>query len=222
MQFTYLGSCGDDTLTISDDIYRYLIKARRHKIDDLIYFRNLKDNYLYKYLLKNISKRDALLSFESKEEKIVKSKHTFHLGWSMVDPKTVEKHISSLNEIGVDKITFVYSTYSQKNFKPNLEKLNKILINSSQQCGRSTLMKLEVCESLEIFLQNYPETKILDFSETTLGNSTQVDTMLIGTEGGFSQEERSLFKEENILGLDSSLILRSETAAISVASKLLL
>ena len=98
----------------------------------------------------------------------------------------------------------------------------KILINSSQQCGRSTLMKLEVCKSLEVFLKQYPETKILDFSANTLGNSTQVDTMLIGTEGGFSQEERSLFKEDNILGLDSTLILRSETAAISVASKILL
>jgi len=222
MQFTYLDSCGDDTLTISDDIYRYLIKARRHKIDDLIYFRNLKDNYLFKYRLKNISKRDALLTFESKEEKIVKSNHNLHLGWSIVDPKTVEKYISSLNEIGVDQITFVYSTYSQKNFKPNLEKLNKILINSSQQCGRSTLMKLEICESLEVFLKQYPQTKILDFSENNLESSTQVDTILIGTEGGFSKEERSLFKVDSILGLDSNLILRSETAAISVASKILL
>jgi len=48
MQFTYHKNCGDDALTITDDIYRYLIKARRHKIEDEIYFRNLKDDYLYK------------------------------------------------------------------------------------------------------------------------------------------------------------------------------
>jgi len=222
MQFTYHENCGNDTLTLSDDIYRYLIKARRHKIEDEIYFRNLKDDFLYKYTLKNISKREAVLTFESKEMKIVKSKHSLHLGWSIIDPKTVEKYISSLNEIGVDKITFVYSSYSQKNFKTNLEKLKKILINSSQQCGRSTLMKLDVCKSLELFLKQNPQTKILDFSQKKLEKSTLVDTMLIGTEGGFSQEERTLFNEKNILGLDSSLILRSETAAISVASKILL
>jgi len=222
MQFTYHENCGDETLNISDDIYRYIIKARRHKIDDEIYFRNLKDDFIYKYILQSISKRDALLTLESKEEKLVKAENSLHLGWSVIDPKTVEKYISSLNEIGVDKITFIYSSFSQKNFKPNFEKLRKILINSSQQCGRSSMMKLEICESLELFLKAYPQSKILDFSENKLESTTSVDTILIGTEGGFSHEERALFKEENILGLNSNLILRSETAAISVASKILL
>ncbi len=222
MQFTYHENCGDETLNISDDIYRYIIKARRHKIDDEIYFRNLKDDFIYKYILQSISKRDALLTLESKEEKLVKAENSLHLGWSVIDPKTVEKYISSLNEIGVDKITFIYSSFSQKNFKPNFEKLKKILINSSQQCGRSSMMTLEVCESLELFLDTYPESKILDFSENTLESASLVDTILIGTEGGFSKEERCLFIKENILGLNSNLILRSETAAISVASKILL
>ena len=43
MQFTYDEFCGSDFLEIKDDVYNYLIKARRHKIDDEIYFRNLKD-----------------------------------------------------------------------------------------------------------------------------------------------------------------------------------
>ncbi len=222
MQFTYHENCGDKTLNISDDIYRYIIKARRHKIDDEIYFRNLKDDFIYKYILQGISKRDALLTLESNEEKVLKAEHSLHIGWSVIDPKTVEKYISSLNEIGVDKITFIYSSFSQKNFKPNFEKLEKILINSSQQCGRSTLMTLEICESLELFLENHPQSKILDFSEHTLESTTSVDTILIGTEGGFSHEERVLFNKENVLGLHSNLILRSETAAISVASKILL
>jgi len=222
MQFTYHENCGDETVNISDDIYRYIIKARRHKMDDEIYFRNLKDDFIYKYTLQSISKRDALLTLQSKEEKRVKAKHSLHIGWSVIDPKTVEKYISSLNEIGVDKITFIYSSFSQKNFKPNLEKLRKILINSSQQCGRSSMMTLDVCESLEFFLDAYPQSKILDFSENTLESTAKVDTILIGTEGGFSKEERALFNKENILGLNSNLILRSETAAISVASKILL
>ncbi|NQY95277.1 MAG: 16S rRNA (uracil(1498)-N(3))-methyltransferase [Campylobacteraceae bacterium] len=222
MQFTYHENCGHETLNISDDIYRYIIKARRHKVDDEIYFRNLNDDFIYKYTLRNIGKKDAFLTFLSKEEKIIKADNQLHLAWSVIDPKTVEKYISSLNEIGVDKITFVYSSYSQKNFKPNFEKLKKILINSSQQCGRSTLMKLETCESLELFLLDYPQTKILDFSDNKLENTANIDTILIGTEGGFSQEERVLFNKDNILGLNSNLILRSETAAISVASKILL
>jgi len=222
MQFTYHIESGTNSLIVKDDIYRYLFKARRHKINDEIFFRNLSDDFVYKYVVKDISRKDATLFLESKEIKIVQSSKNLHIAWCIVDPKTVEKYITSLNEIGVDKITFVYSSFSQKNFKPNIDKLNKILINSSQQCGRSSLMKLEVSENLKTFLQSYPDTKILDFSKSNISNNIEVQTILIGTEGGFSNDERELFKKENILGLDSNLILRSETAAISVASKILL
>jgi len=222
VQFTFHGNCGEENLIIHDEIYRYLFKARRHKLVDLIFFRNLRDSFLYKYEVKDIRKKEAQLSLVSKEELQICASKELHLAWSIVDTKTVEKYITSLNEIGVDKITFVYAAYSQKNFKPNLEKLNKILINSSQQCGRSSLMKLDTCESLTKFLELYPHTKILDFSEKNISSEENISTILIGTEGGFSKDERALFKKDNILGLDSTLILRSETAAISVASKILL
>ncbi len=222
MQFTYNIDSGNNTLSITDDIYRYLFKARRHKIDDEIYFRNLNDDFIYKYRVNNITKKEATLTLESKEEKIIKSKKDLHIAWCVIDNKIVEKYITSLNEIGVDKITFIYSTYSQKNFKPNFDKLNKILINSSQQCGRSALMKLDTYDNLNDFLINNPDTKILDFSQNKISKNMNINTILIGTEGGFSKEERELFKSENIVGLDSDLILRSETAAISVASNILL
>lgn len=222
MQYIYNIDSGNDNLVIVDDIYKYLFKVRRHKNSDVLYFRNLNDSFLYKYIVKDINKKEAYLSLESKEEKVVESEKKLHIAWSIIDMKIVEKYITSLNEIGVDKITFVYSQYSQKNFKPNLDKLEKILINSSQQCGRSSLMKLEVCQNLKEFIESYPDTKILDFSPNTISEKVEIDTILIGTEGGFSSNERELFDKDNILGLNSNLILRSETATISVAAKILL
>ena len=153
MQFTYDEFCGTDIFEIKDEVYNYLIKARRHKIDDEIYFRNLKDDNIYLYKINSIDKKKAYLNLVSKEEKIVINEKKLHLGWCVVDPKTVEKHIASLNEMGVDKITFIYADYSQKNFKINIEKLEKILINSSSQCGRSNIIKLEVCKNLEQFIK---------------------------------------------------------------------
>ena len=145
MQFTYDINCGDSTLEISEDTYKYLIKARRHKIDDEIYFRNLNDNLIYLYKLISISRRTAIFSLVNSEEKILENKNELHLGWCLVDPKTVEKYLASLNELGVSKITFIFCEYSQKNFKLNIEKLEKILVNSSSQCGRSSVIKLETC-----------------------------------------------------------------------------
>lgn len=222
MQYIFNAESGASTLLIKEDTYRYLFKVRRHKINKEFFFRNLKDTLLYKYSVQNISKKEALLILESSVQKRVEPIKKLHLAWCVIDTKLVEKYITSLNEIGVSKITFVFSQFSQKNFKPNLEKLNKILINSSQQCGRSSLMELDVCKSVEDFLNLHPKTKILDFSEHKISETSNIETILVGTEGGFSDEERSLFNSEAIVGLDSNLILRSETATLSVASKILL
>lgn len=223
MQFSFHDSCGNDNLTINDDVYKYLIKARRHKVDDEIYFRNLKDDYIYLYKVDSISRKDAFLSLISKEEKIIKNKTNLHIGWCLVDPKTVEKYIASLNELGVDKITFIFCEYSQNNFKINIEKLNRILINSSSQCGRSNIIKLETCDSLSDFVQKNEDVYFLDFSDTNIEDKkSDIKTLVLGCEGGFSEDERFTFNKDNIVGFDSSLILRSETAITAAASKILI
>ena len=223
MQFTYEEFCGRDILEIKDEVYNYLIKARRHKIDDEIYFRNLKDNNIYLYKINLIDKKKAILNLISAEEKILINNKKLHLGWCVVDPKTVEKFITSLNEMGVDKITFIYADYSQKNFKINIEKLEKILINSSCQCGRSNIIKLEVCKNLEQFMKENSDVYFLDFSTLCVDDKKdEIKTLVIGCEGGFSQKERDRFNKDFVVGFNSNLILRSETAIISAGAKILL
>jgi len=75
---------------------------------------------------------------------------------------------------------------------------------------------------LKDFLSEYPETLMMNFSEQMLGSGSDISTMLIGCEGGFTSEEVALFKAENIIGLDTPLILKSESAVCAVASRLLL
>ena len=223
MQFIYDEFCGTNILEIKDEVYNYLVKARRHKIDDEIYFRNLKDNNIYLYKIDMIDKKKAILTLISSEEKIILSQKKLHLGWSVVDPKTIEKYISSLNEMGVEKITFIYSDFSQKNFKINIEKLEKILINSSCQCGRSNIIKLDVCKNIETFIKENDDVYFLDFSNTSIDEKSDlIKTLVIGCEGGFSNKEREIFNKNNIVGFNSNLILRSETAIISASSKILL
>ena len=223
MQFTYDEFCGSDFLEIKDDVYNYLIKARRHKIDDEIYFRNLKDDNIYLYKINSIDKKKAILNLISTQEKILLNDKKLHLGWCVVDPKTVEKYITSLNEMGVDKITFIYADYSQKNFKINIEKLEKILINSSSQCGRSNIIKLEVCKNLEQFIKGNENVYFLNFSTICIDDKKdEIKTLVIGCEGGFSQKERENFNKDFVVGFNSNLILRSETAIISAGAKILL
>ena len=223
MQFVYDKFSKNEILELVDENYNYIIKARRHKIDDEIYFRNLEDDFIYLYKIVEINKKSATLTLVNSEKKVIENSRKLHLVWCVVDPKTVEKSISSLNEIGVDKITFVYSDFSQKNFKINIEKLNKILINSSSQCGRSSIIKLEISKTLDSFLTQNPKSYILDFSNNFIDDKKdEIDTLVIGCEGGFSKREKGNFNKDFVVGFNSNLILRSETAIVSATSKILL
>ena len=223
MQFIYDKNAKNELLKIEDENYNYIVKARRHKLDDILDFRNLEDDFLYSYKISQIDKKSLFLNLLKKEEKIIENSKKIHLAWCIVDPKTIYENIASLNELGVDKITFVYSDFSQKNFKINFEKLEKILINSSSQCGRSSIIKLDICKNIDTFIKDNPDTYFLDFSQTSIDSKVlDIKTLMIGTEGGFSKRERELFNKNFIVGFSSNLILKSQTAIISATSKIIL
>lgn len=221
MQFVYHEQSGNSVLSIEDELYKYLIKVRRHNSQESIFFRNLKENNLYEYKIESISKKSALLNLVHQEVNAVENEQNIHLAWCVVDTKTIEKELPALNELGVKKISFVYGDYSQKNFKLNFDKYTKILINSCQQCGRSSLMEFEVFKSVDEFLKVYPKSFMLNFSPTPLETNLGIQTIIVGCEGGFSKREVELFDASKIVGVKSNLILRSETALTVVASKLL-
>ena len=223
MQFIYDKNAKNELLKIEDENYNYIVKARRHKLDDILDFRNLEDDFLYSYKISQIDKKSLFLNLLKKEEKIIENSKKIHLAWCVVDPKTIYENIASLNELGVDKITFVYSDFSQKNFKINFEKLEKILINSSSQCGRSSIIKLDIYKNIDTFITDNPDTYFLDFSQTSIDSKVlDIKTLMIGTEGGFSKKERELFNKNFIVGFSSNLILKSQTAIISATSKIIL
>ncbi|AXK49558.1 16S rRNA (uracil(1498)-N(3))-methyltransferase [Aliarcobacter trophiarum LMG 25534] len=223
MQYIYDKNAKNEFLKVENENYNYIIKARRHKIGDEIYFRNLEDDILYLYKISQIDKKSLFLTLLKEEKRVVENSKKLHLAWSVVDPKTIYENISSLNELGVDKITFVYSDFSQKNFKINFDKLEKILINSSSQCGRSSIIKLNIYKSIDEFLKDFPDTYILNFSMNMIDTKKdKINTLLIGTEGGFSKREIELFNDSLIVGFDSNLILKSETAIISASAKIIL
>ena len=219
MRFLYHELAGNDSIKITDERYRHLFRARRQKVGDIFYVRNLKDEMLYSYEVKEVKKKDALLLLKEQVIKEVKPKRYLHLGWCVVDPKIVEKSLPFLNELGVSKISFIYCNRSQMNFKPNLDKLKRIAINSCEQCGRSNLMEFETVKGLKQFFLNYPKSAVLDFGGKNLCCKDKIESIVVGCEGGFSKSEREMFKD--IYKIESDMVLRSETAAIFVSSVIL-
>ena len=222
MQFTYHKNAGDSVLNIEAELHKYLFKVRRHSIEKNLFFRNLNDKNLYQYKVEDINRRKTTLELVSFEENVIEPIKKLHIGWCLIDYKSIEKMIASLNELGVTKITFIDCEYSQKQYKVNFEKLEKLLINSSQQSGRSSIVEMDSCESLDKFLLKYPNSYMFNFSKNNIScKKNEIDTIILGCEGGFSINEVNKFNPNKIVGIDSKLILRSETAIVAIASKIL-
>ncbi len=221
MQYTYHKDSSAETIEIEAELHKYLFKVRRHNIDEDLYFRNLEDKNIYRYRVQSINRRKTVLSLQGNEEKIVEPQKELHIGWCKIEPKSIEKVIASLNELGVTKITFINCEFSQNKYTINYEKLEKLLINSSQQSGRSSIITLEESDSLKTFLSENKESYMFNFSKNLVDDfKNDIKTIVIGCEGGFSDEEIALVEKQKIVGIDSSLILRSETGVITLASKI--
>ena len=222
MVYLFHKEAGKPQLTLLGDEHRYIFKVRRHKAGDTLYLRNLVDGLLHRYHIAALDKQSVFLVLQESRILEVQAKVPLHIGWCVIDSKNIEKVLPSLNEMGVECITFIYCKRSQKSFNLDFKRLEKILLNSSQQSGRSTMMRLDTVDNLEAFLRQNPQSYLLNFSKEKLSSALTIDTIVVGCEGGLSQEEIALFEAHKIIGLDTPLVLKSESAVCAVAAKLLL
>jgi 16S rRNA (uracil1498-N3)-methyltransferase len=223
MIYIFDENAGDDVLVVKGELHKYLIKVRRHKEGDKISFRDEKDiKTLHTYKIDSVEPKKAVLSLLQSCEHEVKAKKELHIGWCKIDAKSVEKVLASLSEIGVSKITFIECERSQRNIKLDFRRFERILSASMQQCGSTQKIEFDTCASLKEFVQNNPDAKVFDFVEKTLDEVKDISIVIIGCEGGFSAAEKEFLKELEVFRLDTPMVLRSESAVMAVASKVLL
>jgi 16S rRNA (uracil1498-N3)-methyltransferase len=68
----------------------------------------------------------------------------------------------------------------------------------------------------------FPNSAIIDFSQKKLNqNIANINSVLIGAEGGFSEKERKIFPQNQVYGLNSPYILKSETAVLVAISQII-
>ena len=112
----------------------------------------------------------------------------------------------------------------------NIERIKKIIVESSEQSNRISIPEINKPESLKNFLSSFPKNGFLVFGDVNSNKNSlknilekKVDgpvCILIGPEGDFSEKER-----KSIVGLNQTHpislaknILKAETAALSAIS----
>ncbi|MDD4855544.1 MAG: RsmE family RNA methyltransferase [Sulfuricurvum sp.] len=219
MKFILHAQAGSQELVVSGEEYKYLIKVRRHVLGDLIVFRHRDTlSVAHHYRLEKTDGRNGYFVRESSLNSPCETLKKLHIGWCIIDPKTIEKTLPMLMELGISKITFIHCKRSQRNFRLDFERFNRIMESAMMQCGRTSYIELSETPALSTFLNANPETVVLDFGGEVLGKNEKFETVVIGCEGGFDDNERKLCSSHRIRHFNLPMVLRSETAAVAIAS----
>ena len=212
-------NAGINELVVSGEEYKYLIKVRRHVIGDLIVFRHRDTlTVAHTYRLEKTDGKNGYFVLENSQKLSCEAYKRLHIGWCIVDPKTIEKTLPMLMELGVSKITLIHCKRSQRNFRLDFERFNRIMESAMMQCGRTSFIDFAEAPALSAFLNAYPQAIVLDFGGEVLNKNEIVETVIIGCEGGFDESERKAFSTHRIAHFNLPMILRSETAAVAIAS----
>ncbi len=213
------------------EIFFQLQKVLRIKPGDSIVFipQAVAPFFEYYFILENIDKKQMALKFVKKVENKNELERSLGLVLCLPNkPEKLELICQKAVEIGVTKIVLTKGDFSQLKHELRVDRLQKIIIEAAEQAERAQVPALVVENTLVNYLKKVHENQN-DFpklmvamersdSKTLLDldikNEKGLD-LLIGPEGGFSDEEKKLIAELKFESFSlGKRILRMETAAI--------
>ena len=199
----------------------YLKNVMRCKNGDTVRIFNGKDGEWFSEI-RDIEKNPYLIPYQNSIPQSFEKDHNIWLVFSLIKSNRSRLLIEKATELGVSKIFIVLSMRS--NVKTiNIEKAMLTAIESAEQCGRISVPNFEYFKSFSDLLSKWPQERSFIWGDTRLSSLKEKDFygaggLILGPEGGFTQEEIELFsKFSNSKPVSmGSLILRSETAAVSM------
>ena len=153
-------------------------------------------------------------------EKFKSSSNSIHIALSpLKNASRFEWFVEKSTELGISQITPLVCEYSEKK-KVNMDRLERILISSLKQSNQFFKPIINSIKTFENFIGENEDELFMANLKTSNKIKRELFTknnicLMIGPEGGFSDGEIKLAKEQNIkeVSLGNSR-LRSETAAI--------
>ncbi|MCK9438919.1 MAG: RsmE family RNA methyltransferase [Patescibacteria group bacterium] len=205
-------------------VFHQIKNVLKMKVGEQVSYFNQEIESIYK--IEEISKKVIIFIWQNNVENNFKPKRKTILFQSLIKKDKMEWVVQKATELGVSKIVPVVSRRSEKK-DINLERLNKIIIEAVEQCGRRDLPLIseplkfsDIWSKVEglAFLGDGSGINILEVFKKNEENCKKV-SIIIGPEGGFENKEIELAKKNKaeIVRLNN-YVLRSETASVSFLS----
>lgn len=209
---------GEEVVIDNVSLVSQWTKVFRYTPGDFVILFN-GDGNEHHYSLNTISKNACTLTrTKSESSKIPLKKITLYL--SLIKKDNFELAAQKATELGVAQIVPVLSERSEKK-NLSLDRLEKITIEASEQCGRGDIPTLSPIITLEEALSSLPKISHAVYFDINGGelrnliaNHEELD-IFIGPEGGWGELDLNLFKKHTIQSASlGENVLRAETAAI--------
>jgi 16S rRNA (uracil1498-N3)-methyltransferase len=151
-------------------------------------------------------------------------KREIYLLWALLKKDKNDWVLQKGTELGVSHFIPLLADRSEKTGF-NVERARKIIIEAAEQCGRSDIPNVRGPMNVKTALEESKDKVELYICEqdgsdvTPSGNSAGI---LVGPEGGWSDNEKEFFQKNNLKHLNlHDFTLRAETAAVAAVTKLI-
>ena len=203
----------------------YLAKVMRAKVGESFSLFNQSGEWEAKIneILKGIVEFTVLKKLREKD-----SEKNIWLAFAPIKSNFFNFMIQKATELGVTKFVPIITDRTIVR-KINYERIEKIIIEASEQSNRIKVPKVEKTQNLNLFLKNNNNKINIIFGDLNTENQNldpkikkenKPICIIIGPEGDFTESEREQilnFKDVQSLKINNN-ILRTETAAISAIS----
>lgn len=212
-------------IRIPQDKAHYLLSVLRKKIGDIIFVIDGKGK-CYEAKISNISKKDVFIDIISEMYLDTESPLNLILCQGILKGEKMDMVIQKATELGIKEIIPLYTERCVVKKTSKTKRWQKIAEESSEQCGRAYIPKIQEPIDIKSFLFSFKEFNGFVFWEE--GGIPLKDAfykiadlirapiyVIIGAEGGLTYDEVRLSEERGFVRTTlGKRILRAETAAI--------
>ena len=217
----------NQTIIIDGEEFHHMINVMRSSVgENIIVFNGDGNDYFCK--IKQINKKFAEVYVEKCEKNHNTPSIDITLYQAVCKGEKLSLIAQKITELGAKNMVVFHSKFTDIKDKTNkIDKLEKVSISASKQCGRSDILSVNgVIDFKEMAKSAVKHQKVFVAYENAEGktlydalqenNSYDDVALIIGAEGGFSDDEISYLKDNNceIVSLGKR-ILRTETASIA-------
>ena len=216
---------------LSDDLSAKLNKNQSHYVNKVMRIKKNGNFNVFnssgEWLAEVININKSIVEFKIiRQLKTKEAPREIWLAFSPLKSNYFNFMIQKATELGVTQfLPIIFDRTIVR--KINYERMNKILIEASEQSNRINIPKINKSLKIDQFLKNYKDSINLIFTDIN-SNQNKIDLLgknkpiciIVGPEGDFSESERQqILQFEGVQSLKlSENILRSETAVISALS----